>query len=99
MFGTIIFVLDGAFSIINWLIIARVIMSWIQFDYSNQTMYKLTSAIYSLTEPIIGPVRDMLGRTALGRLPLDLSPIVAMVALQFVNYLLKNLIILIAVSL
>jgi len=71
------------FTILYWLLVARIVLSW--FGVNPDTMSnELLGALYQVTDVILRPFR---------RLPLqiglfDLSPIVAFVALQFLQRLL-----------
>lgn len=47
---------------------ARAILSWFPMGWG-----KLEEFLYSVTEPVITPVRNLLGNTSLGGLPIDLS--------------------------
>ncbi|MHB1295380.1 MAG: YggT family protein [Anaerolineae bacterium] len=71
--------------VLNLLILARVLLSWIPMSRGNQ----LVEIIYALTEPILGPIRRVL--PSLGGL--DLSPIVALLLLEVVRTLLVRLLI------
>jgi YggT family protein len=64
----------------NFLIFARVMMSWIVKDYSNP----IVQLIYQVTEPILGPIRAVLTKVGIGG-TLDFSPIVAMLLIQMLG--------------
>jgi YggT family protein len=69
-----------------WILIARVIISWVNADPDNP----LVRFVYNLTEPVLERVR--------GRLPVfaggfDLSPIVVWLAVVFLqHFLVKSLV-------
>lgn len=63
------------FEILTWLIIARVILSWIPHNPDNSILRLL----YEGTEPILSPFRKLMPKKGL---PLDLSPILALLVLQ-----------------
>ncbi|MGB3367352.1 MAG: YggT family protein [Acidaminobacteraceae bacterium] len=67
-------------SVMNFLIFARVMMSWIVKDYSNP----IVQLIYQVTEPILGPIRMVLTKVGVGG-TLDFSPIVAMLLIQMLG--------------
>jgi len=81
-------VIHTFFSILVWLIIIRVILSWIRPSAYNRTYYEIRRVIFRLTEPILEPIRD--------RLPpmgtIDLSPLVAVILLQIVEVLVLRLV-------
>ena len=61
-------------------VLAAVVMSWVRVDLRNP----LARVVYSLTEPVLAPVRRVL--PAMGGL--DFSPMVVLLALQFLRRLL-----------
>ena len=58
----------------SFVILARVLMSWVQIDPNSA----LARAIYDLTEPVLQPVRNLLPPAA----GLDFSPIIVIILLQ-----------------
>ena len=66
------------FTILRWLILGRIIISWIQLKGNNP----LTQIIYEITEPILAPIRRLMPRSGMG---LDFSPFIAIVLLHFIN--------------
>ncbi|MGH6854376.1 MAG: YggT family protein [Aestuariivirga sp.] len=70
-----------------WIILITVIMSWlIAFNVINGTnpyVRQVGYALRRLTEPLLAPIRRFL--PDLGGI--DISPIVLLIALQFVRYL------------
>ena len=70
-----------AANIYSILIIIRVILSWVSLDPRNA----LVGWVYRLTEPVLGPVRNLL--PSLGGI--DFSPILVLVGIQ----LLENLVV------
>lgn len=75
------YVLYQFLSLVELLILARVILSWVASPTSSNPIVEL---IRSVTEPILAPIRSILPRTG----PLDLSPMVALFAI----YALQSLI-------
>ncbi len=61
--------------ILDYLILARVFLSWIPIGRSNP----IIRFVYALTEPILAPIRNMLQKSPLGGpgMILDFSPIIA----------------------
>ena len=70
-----------------WIILITVIMSWlIAFNVingANPYVRQVNYALRRLTEPLLAPIRRFL--PDLGGL--DISPIVLLIALQFIRYL------------
>jgi YggT family protein len=70
-----------------YVILAMVIMSWLigfnVINGSNPYVRQISYALHRLTEPFLGPIRRLL--PDLGGI--DISPIVLLLALQFLRYL------------
>lgn len=71
------------FDVLEFLIIARIILSWLNVNpYST-----IPRLIYQLTEPILAPFRKLLFRFGIGGYMIDFSPILAVFALGFLRTL------------
>ena len=68
-------VLDYALWFYMWIIIARALISWVNPDPWNPIVQFLDRA----TEPVLSPIRRRLG----WRMGVDLSPLIAIVAITF----------------
>lgn len=68
-----------AFRVLYFLVIARVILSWIPIGNPNSA---LVNFIYEITEPVLAPIRRLIPR---GSLPLDFSPIIALLLIRIVE--------------
>lgn len=79
-------------SIYMWLIIARAIISWVNPDPYNQ----IVQFLYRVTEPVLAPVRRW---THFGRMAIDVSPIIVILAIYFLDEFLTKSMIELAVSL
>ena len=70
-----------------YVILASVIMSWLigfnVINGANPYVRQIGYALHRLTEPLLGPIRRFL--PDLGGI--DISPIILLLALQFVRYL------------
>ena len=67
-------------NIIDYAILIRCIMSWFPIGRDNP-LYKL---LYSITEPVLGPIRKMIYNSPIGSSMrmLDFSPIIAMLIIS-----------------
>ena len=72
--------------VVNFLILVRVLMSWVIRDPRNQ----FAVFIYALTEPILAPFRGLLKKLGVGGM-LDFSPIVALLVIQFIANVIYSL--------
>ncbi|MCT4621364.1 MAG: YggT family protein [Marinisporobacter sp.] len=78
---------DYFFRVLDFLIIARILMSWF-----NPSPYStIPKLIYQLTEPILAPFRNLLFRFRLGGGMIDFSPILAVIFLRFIRNLIMGL--------
>ncbi len=69
----------------EWVIIARVLITWLPISRDN----KAVDLLYTVTEPVLSPIRNALSRSALMRNSMfsmiDFSPIVAFLLLNVVR--------------
>lgn len=77
-------IIEIAFEVLNWLIIARVFLSFLRPD----PYHPVVRFINETTEPILAPFRRIMPR---GTMPLDFSPFIAILALQFLESLVLRL--------
>ena len=80
---SLVSIVEVAFRVLDFLIIARVILSWVRID-SNSPIIRF---IYESTEPILAPIRRLMPRTMM----IDFSPLLAIVILQVVETLVIRL--------
>jgi len=79
-------VLDIALTIAYWLILVRAIISWVNPDPHNP----IVQFLYKTTEPILYPIRKILPAGL--RWGIDISPIIAFLAIMFLrSFLVKTL--------
>jgi YggT family protein len=76
---TLFYVVRTAFEVLNWLIIARVLLSWIRHD----PYHPVIRFIYEITEPVLKPFRRLI--PPMPGMPIDWSPIIAIFVLQFIE--------------
>jgi YggT family protein len=67
----------------SMIILARVLMSWVQIDPSSP----LARTLIDLTEPVLKPIRDLMPPAA----GLDFSPIIAIILLQVLGQILVQM--------
>jgi YggT family protein len=66
------------------LLFGRIILSWFPIS-PGSGLATVFSALYSVTEPVLGPVRRMLPPIGIGGMGLDLSPIIVLFAVQILK--------------
>jgi YggT family protein len=62
-------------------IFVRVILSWFPIS-PGSVMASIYSFVYSITEPVLGPIRRLMPGVGVGGMGLDLSPIIVILLLQ-----------------
>ena len=76
---------DLVLSLVIWIIIAQVIISWLLafniLNMSNRFVATVANALYQITEPALGPLRKIIPQFG----GLDISPIVLFLAIYFVR--------------
>lgn len=68
------------FQLINFLLVVRVLLSWIKYNPENRYIMLL----FNLTDPILDPFKKLLKRLNVNLEMVDLSPLVAMLAIQYI---------------
>ncbi|TDO83427.1 YggT family protein [Halanaerobium saccharolyticum] len=84
-------IVSAVFEILNLLIIGRVIISWVQPNPSDMRWQKVIKFIFDATEPILGPIRELLPSG--GILGIDISPLIAIFALQIIHGFIRDILI------
>jgi len=78
-------------NILVWLILFRVIMSWIRPDPTGpagETFYRLYVVVFELTEPLISPIRQLMPGGGTG---IDFSPLILLFLLRFLQRMIYSL--------
>ena len=77
------------FRILYLLIIVRVFMSWVP----GAMFSSFGRLIYSLTDPVLGPVRRMMDKSPLGGgMMVDFSPVIALFILDIIQIILRYIV-------
>ncbi len=69
--------LSYVFKFYNWMIIIRVLLSWVNPDPTQP----LVQFIYRVTEPLLDPIRRVIGYNT----GIDFSPLVALLGITFME--------------
>ncbi len=73
-----------------WVVIAMAVMSWlVAFDVVNtrsQAVYSIWNALNALTEPVLRPIRNFLPSFG----GIDISPVILLLLLSFLENLIKG---------
>lgn len=76
--GTIVYVVFQFLRVLQWIILAEVVLSWVIRDPRNPVMLFLRQ----ITEPMMKPIRELLYKLNIGGTMLDFSPMVAMILIS-----------------
>ncbi len=77
--------IDLLFNVLIFAIVARALLSWFVNPASaHGAMWRVMVILEEITEPVIAPIRRVMPRLGM----LDLSPLVAIIALQVIQSLL-----------
>lgn len=79
----IIQIVNIVFEVLNWLIIARCILTFVRHNPAQP----LIKFIYDVTEPIMGPFRRLMPSTG----AIDFSPIILILALSVLQRIVVSL--------
>jgi YggT family protein len=79
LLSTIAQILSIVLNVMMWVIIIRALISWVNPDPSNT----IVQVLYSVTEPVLEPVRRMLPFTL--KFGLDISPLIVILVLFFLK--------------
>jgi len=77
-FSALAYVVNIVLNTYMWIIIVRALLSWVNPDPYNP----IVQFIYRITEPVLRPIRNVLPTYQIG---LDLSPMVAILAIYFLQ--------------
>lgn len=80
---------DVLVDVISFLIIIRIILSWLPFGRENS----IINAIFNLTEPLLAPIRKIIEKSPIGRgMMIDFSPIILFLLLNVIQRVILELI-------
>jgi len=71
-------VLDYLLYAYMWMIVIRALISWVNPDPYNP----IVQFLYKVTEPVLDPIRRMLGTYSLG---IDISPMIVILLIMFLQ--------------
>jgi len=75
--------ISGLLQLYLIVIFVRVILSWFPISPGSvlATVYRL---VYSVTEPVLGPIRRVMPGVGVGGMGLDFSPIIVLLLLEII---------------
>ena len=82
--------IDKIIDIYTWIVIASAIMSWLVafgvVNVRNQFIRVVVDLLFKLTEPVLRPIRRMLPNLG----GIDISPIIVLLGIVFVQMIIQN---------
>ena len=79
--------IDIFFYILELLILIRIIFSWINIGPYNP----IGKIVYELTEPILGPSKELINKLGINTGMFDFSPILAILILRIISSIVKSI--------
>ena len=67
----------------SYVVIVRLIMSWFQLR-PGTPVASVYSAVFSITEPVLGPIRRVIPPVRMGVMAIDVSPIIILVGVAII---------------
>jgi YggT family protein len=87
---SLLLLIDKVIDIYTWIVIASAIMSWLVafgvINVRNQFIRVMVDLLYRLTEPLLRPIRRFLPNLG----GVDISPIILLLGLYFIQSLLHE---------
>lgn len=91
MIGALLWLLDQIVWLLIVVLIVSAVMSWLiafnVLNTRNQAVYAIWDTLNRVTEPLLAPIRRILPNLG----GVDISPIILILGLQFLNILARNL--------
>ncbi len=91
MIGALLWLIDQIVWLAIMVLIANAIISWLVafnvINTNNRVVYIIWDTLNRLSDPILAPIRRILPNLG----GIDISPIIAILGLQFINILARNL--------
>ncbi len=89
--GPLILVIQIALNILVWMVIVQAVMSWLVafgvINTRNRFVYMVGDFLYRITEPLLRPIRRVLPDMG----GIDLSPVVLLLAIVFIQNVLGRI--------
>ena len=86
----VFWLIDAILSLVWWLIVASAVFSWLiafnVINMSNGFVAQVASFLWQMTEPILRPVRRVIPNLG----AIDISPIVVLLGIQFLQIFLRT---------
>ena len=68
-----------------WVLVISALLSWFPTTNSSGGLATIKNVLSKLTEPVLRPLRQILPRPSFGGVGIDLSVLVAIIVLAFIN--------------
>jgi YggT family protein len=81
-----ILIINTAFNVYYWLLIIRILLSWVPQLAKNQVLRPVIVFIIDLTEPFLKLFRRLIPMASAGGVGFDFSPLIAIITLEVLRY-------------
>lgn len=78
--------IDILVNLIEILIVVRIVFSFLNIGRRNV----LTNLVYDITDPVLGPARNLIQKLGIKTGMFDFSPIIAVLVLRFISNFIKT---------
>jgi YggT family protein len=86
-----ILVINTAFTVYYWLLIIRILLSWVPQLGNNAALRPVIVFIIDITEPFLKLFRRLIPTAAVGGVGFDFSPLIAIITLEVLRYFVNSL--------
>ncbi len=87
----LIWLVHSIFQIFYFLIIVRVIVSWVRPNVRDKRIIKALRLLYDVTEPVLAPVRNVIYQFSSSQMRIDFSPFIVIILLPFVERIILSI--------
>lgn len=84
-------VVDAAFYVYYWLLIIRILLSWVPQLASAGAFRPVAVFVIEITEPFLALFRRLIPAVAVGGAGIDFSPLIAIITLEVLRYFVVRL--------
>jgi YggT family protein len=88
-------IVDAAFYVYYWLLIIRIILSWVPQLVNAGWFRPIALFVIDITEPFLALFRRMIPAVAVGGAGIDFSPLIAIITLEVLRYFVVRLLLMI----
>ncbi len=92
---SVFWLLDSLLALYFWVLLIQVIVSWLAafkvINMRQPAVWQIGRFLWQVTEPVLGPIRRVLGRMFGDLGGIDLSPVIALLLVGFLRRMLAEM--------